>query len=188
MGFLDVILTILDSRSFATIWYWIMLVTVWSMVGRNVLGVPPDVIRNVPRDPSGKDTAESLVLLDWLSLVLPRWRLGRVDGMWLLGIAAFLTSSLILLGFVYGLEMAKALVVLLFPVVLNMAAGLWLAARLQNILVAAQAHRITPNQAAAQAARQMRWYRAAMLYVPLILLALGFASLVGLVILSRSLP
>lgn len=185
MSFLDVILTILDSRSFATIWYWIMLVTVWTMVGRNVLGVPADVIRSVPRHPAGTDTAEALILLDWLSLVLPRWRLGRVDGMWLMGIAAFLSSTLILLGFVYGLEMAIALVILLFPVALNLAAGLWLAARLQNILGAAQAHRITPNQAAAEAAYQMRWYRAAMLYLPLILLMLGFASLFGPVIVSR---
>ncbi|MDF3607583.1 hypothetical protein PE067_16370 [Paracoccus sp. DMF-8] len=177
MGLLKDILSILDSRSFATIWFWVMLATVWTMVGRNVLGVPPDVIRRVPRDPQGPDTPEALVLLDWLSLVLPRWRLDPREGVWLLGLFAFVCSTLILLGFAYGLEMAQALVILLFPVVLKMLGGLWLASRLQVILAAAQAHRITPNEAAAAAARLMARYRTVLTHLPPLLLLTGFMLL-----------
>lgn len=185
MGFLDIILSFLDSRSFATIWYWIMLVTVWTMIGRNVLGVPPDVIRRVPRDPQGADTPEALVLLDWLSLVLPRWRLEPTEAAWLLGIASFLASSLVLLGFAYGLELAQALVVMLLPVALNMLGGLRLASRLQIILAAAQAQQMTPNQAAAAAARLMGRHRALTIFLPPLFLAVCFAMLVGLVIVGR---
>lgn len=166
---MNVILAMLDSRSISTIWFWILLLTVWNLVTRNVLGVPPLVYRSVPRhDPAAPDSPEALTLLDWLSLTVPRWRIDRVTGLILLGIGCFLGSSLILLGFGYGLEMAQALVFLLAPVVLYYSLGLRLARRLRAILSAAHAHNITPNHAASLAARDMKWH-ALMMSVAMVL-------------------
>ena len=69
------ILTLLNSRSFGSIWFWATLLFAWTLVGRRVLGVPADVLGAAGRraDLPGDDPA-SLLLLDWLSLTLPRRR------------------------------------------------------------------------------------------------------------------
>ena len=153
------ILALLDSRSFGSIWFWVLLMFAWTVAGRRIAGVPVDVVsaaaradRTAPHDPA------ALALLDWLSLTLPRWRVAGLEGVALLGIAAFLLTTLALLGFVYDLEMARALVLLILPFVLVFALELRLAGRLRAVL--AQAEQGAPiNQAAVQAAGLMRRHR-----------------------------
>lgn len=159
MQLLDAFLVLLGSRSFGTIWFWIVLAVVWTTAARNVLGVPPDIFRRVPRQGAADDDPASLALLDWLSMTLPRWRIGNREGVWLLGIVTFLATVLVLLGFGYGLEMAQALVFLLLPVILVMVLGIRLARHLRPLLARAQSGAIGAGQAATEAANRMRRHR-----------------------------
>ncbi|WP_347268323.1 hypothetical protein [Paracoccus sp. (in: a-proteobacteria)] len=154
----EAILALLDSRSFDSIWFWALVVLVWAMVGRRVLGVPADVIAGLGRAAPG-DEAAALALLDWLSLTLPRWRLSPREGTVLLGLGAFALSALLVLGFGYGLELAQALVLLVLPLALVLVLDLRLAGRLR--LVLAQAETGQPvHEAGHEAARLMRRHRA----------------------------
>lgn len=103
---------LLQSRSFTSIWFWLMLALLWTLAGRNVVGVPDTVVRAVRRQSHPR---AALTLLDWLSLTLPE-RLAN-PGEWavMVAIGAFMLSSLAVLGFAFGFEMAQALALLLIP-------------------------------------------------------------------------
>ena len=134
------VISFLDSRSFGTIWFWIVVLGMWSAVGRHVLGVPTEVLlraRRARRD-GRPDGAEAITLLDWLSLTLPRWQPGRGEGAVILGLSLFALSSLAILGFGYWLEMAQALTLLLTPFAALFWLRVWLAGRLHGLLGQAQ--------------------------------------------------
>ncbi|SMO63634.1 hypothetical protein [Paracoccus laeviglucosivorans] len=154
------ILTILDSRSFSSIWFWLLLTLSWTLAGRRIAGVPSDVLGAV-RKPKGPDDPASLMLLDWLSLTLPRRQLGRAEAVGLMGMATFVLTALFILGFFYGLEMAQALVLLMLPFGLLFAAEMRLSHRLAGIVDAAESGALTVNDAAAKAAKLMRRQRVA---------------------------
>ncbi|MTH65401.1 hypothetical protein [Paracoccus shanxieyensis] len=154
------ILTILDSRSFASIWFWLLLTLCWTLAGRRVAGVPSDVLAAI-RKPQGPDDPAALLLLDWLSLTLPRRHLGQVEAIVMLACATFVLTALFLLGFIYGLEMAQALVLLLLPFAVLYAAELRLCRRLSGLVEAAETGAVSVNDAAAAAAKLMRRQRLA---------------------------
>lgn len=152
----EAIPALLDSRSFGSIWFWVILTLAWTMAGRRSLGVPGDVIAAAGRAAPGPgDDPAALALLDWLSLTLPRWRLGPREGVILLGLAAFLLSGLSVLGFGYGLEMAQALVLLILPFAGLFVLDLRLARRLGAVLGRAEVG-LPVNEAGAEAARLLR--------------------------------
>ncbi|MCV2449077.1 hypothetical protein [Paracoccus sp. DMF] len=155
----EAILALLDSRSFGSIWFWVILTLAWTMAGRRSLGVPSDVIAAAGRTaPGPEDDPAALMLLDWLSLTLPRWQLGPREGAVLLGVGAFLVSTLAVLGFGYGLEMAQALVLLILPFAGLFALDLRLARRLGAVLARAEVGQPV-NEAGAEAARLLRHHR-----------------------------
>lgn len=170
MSIPDGLLPLLDTRSFASLWYWLMLAIVWSLVTRGVLGVPPDVILAARRATgpaeagdrplTDKAAPNGLALLDWLSLTLPRLRLSGREGVVLLAVAAFALTVLALLGFTYGFELAQALTLLLAPLGLLAVLRLRLARAMLALLDRARAGEVPPAEAAATAARAMaraRW-------------------------------
>ena len=170
------ILTLLDSRSFGSVWFWVTLVFAWTAAGRRVAGVPVDVVNAVARpDPasaSPPDDPAAVTLLDWLSLTLPRWQVSGGSGAVLLGLATFLLTSLALLGFVYDLEMAQALVLLILPFALVFVMEMRLAHRLRAVL--ARAERGAPiDQAAAEAARMMLRHRLGFVLMSMLAVALS---------------
>lgn len=151
-GFLD----LLDARSFGSVWFWLVLIVIWAGSGRTVLGVPSDVINRARRDPVG---LPGLALLDWLSLALPRWKLDRREGVVFLAISSFLLTSLIVLGFGYGLELAQALTLLGVPLLLLFLMRLRLARRLDPVLIGAHDGSVQPDEAAARALKLIAWHR-----------------------------
>ncbi|TWI31534.1 hypothetical protein [Paracoccus sulfuroxidans] len=156
---LDGILALLDSRSFGSIWFWILLTAAWTLVGRRVLGVPVDVLQRVPPEPGPEDDLDALVLLDWLSLSLPRWQIQTTEALLITGAVTFLFSALLILGFGYGLEMAQALCLLGLPFLLLLWLNYRLARRLGTVLEGARTRQISPNTAAIRAAGMMRRHR-----------------------------
>lgn len=169
----EAILTLLDSRSFGSAWFWVMLLFAWTAAGRRVAGVPMDVINAVARKNRAEgDDQAAVALLDWLSLTLPRWQISGSGGAVLLGLATFALTSLALLGFVYDLEMAQALVLLTLPFALVFAMEMRLAHRLRAVL--ARAERGAPvGQAACEAARMMRRHRLGFTLMSMLAVALA---------------
>ncbi|SDE27213.1 hypothetical protein SAMN05421538_105117 [Paracoccus isoporae] len=161
MQFLSEALILLDSRSFASPWFWLVFFAAWSLAGRSVLGVPSDVLSRAGRalrEDAASTPAEAAMLLDWLRLNIPRMRIGRRGGAVLTGLSCFGLTLLALLGFGYGLEMAQALSLILIPMALLFALRLRLAHHLRWVLEAA--HLGQPaREAAAQALRRINRYR-----------------------------
>lgn len=153
-------LTQLDTRAFSSLWYWVLLSVAWTWVGRGALGVPPDLVAQVRRQAAGKGAAdgpspESVLLLDWLSLAAPRWRVVPRDGMALLAVACFVLSGLAMLGFGYGVETAQALFLLVGPLAALGALRIRLAAQMRAILGRAERGTLGIDEAAALAAHGM---------------------------------
>ena len=149
-------LSLLDSPSFMTIWYWVVLIGLWSVLGRGTLGVPGDVIARARREPTGEP---GLILLDWLSLCLPRWRLGPREGAVALAIALFVLTSLAILGFGYGLELAQAALLLLVPLCILFVMRVRLARSLTPLIEAARAGETPPGETARAALRRILLHR-----------------------------
>ncbi|MFV0409360.1 MAG: hypothetical protein ACK5LJ_06595 [Paracoccus sp. (in: a-proteobacteria)] len=179
------ILTILDARSFSSPWFWLVLITVWTLSGRHVLGVPGDVLAGASRalrEAEGGGPVlpdEAALLLDWLLLNLPRWRIARIEGAVFCGVIAFIATVLMVLGFGFGLEMAQALSLILLPQALLLALRLRLACRLSPMLEAARQGEIPPAEAAAQMLRRIGGYRIVQMVVSVLALVvtLFWASL-----------
>lgn len=146
----------LDTQSFSSVWYWLMLTVTWTWVSRGALGIPPELVRSLNRREAGEaNESAALRLLDWVSLVAPRWQLMRDDGVVLLGVASFMLSVLAGLGFLYGLELAQALLLMMAPLMLLGWLRLRLAAGLRATLAEAEGGRLPVDQAAAQIAARI---------------------------------
>ena len=173
------VIGLLDSRSFVTVWYWLVLIGMWSATGRSVLGVPSEVLGRARTEirEGRAGAAASVALLDWLSLVLPRWRMGPREGAIFLAVTSFGLTSLFVLGFLFWLEMAQALFLLLFPFWLLFWMRHALARRLIPLIADAQEGRATLDATAEAAARHMVRHRAWVLVLSM--LAVAVAALWG---------
>lgn len=172
MGGIEGLMAVLDTRSYASVWYWLLLAGLWSWLGRGALGVPGDLVRAAQRGDA--DEAAQRTLLDWISLAAPRWRVTPRDGTILIAAAAFVTSALAVLGFGFDVQVAQAMTLLLAPLMLLAVLRVRLAARLEAII---RAGGESPAAAAGQAARAI----GAHLRVTLILsaIAVGVAAVCG---------
>lgn len=170
----------LDTRSFSSVWYWLILTVTWTWVSRGALGIPPELVRSLHRrraEPVGTEDSAALRLLDWVSLVAPRWQLMQDDGVVLLAVSSFVLSMLAGLGFLYGLELAQAMLLLVAPLMLLGWLRIRLAARLRVTLAEAEAGRLSVDEAAAQMARRITGHMRATLVLSGI--AVGTAAIWG---------
>ena len=111
----DALFELIDMRSFSNLWFWIALAVMWSSASHWVLGVPYDLVLRARRN--GGDAVadmEDLVRINVSRLLY----IGRMSGLWLAGITCFLLTGLGLLGFVYWVEFAQALFLLMAPMTL----------------------------------------------------------------------
>ena len=106
------ILELIDLRSFSNLWYWIALAVLWSTASHWVLGVPFDMVARARRN--GGQVAQDLHELVGINTRRLLF-IARVSGLWLVGIAAFVFTALIVLGFIYWIEFAQAVFLLLAP-------------------------------------------------------------------------
>ena len=103
---------LIDTRSFSNMWYWIALAVTWSGASHWVLGVPYDLVQSARRrGGSAQDDLFDLVRVNVNRLLA----IADISGQWIAGLLAFLLSTLLTLGFFYGLEFAQALFLLAFP-------------------------------------------------------------------------
>ncbi|WP_176219146.1 component of SufBCD complex [Planktotalea arctica] len=112
MDLTDALFELIDMRSFSNLWFWIALAVMWSSASHYVLGVPYDLVLRARR--SGGEAVndmEDLVRINVNRLLY----IGRMSGLWLAGITCFMLTGLGLLGFIYWVEFAQALFLLLAP-------------------------------------------------------------------------
>lgn len=103
---------LIDLRSFSNLWFWIALAVMWSTTSHWVLGVPFDMVARARKN--GGQAAQDLH--DLVGINARRLLfIARVSGLWLIGIAAFVLTVLVVLGFIYKVEFAQAVFLLLAP-------------------------------------------------------------------------
>ena len=108
----DIIFDQIDLRSFSSLWFWLAVVGIWTLASHRVLGVSSDMIRHARRygGPAQADL-EALVQIKVARLD----RIFDEAGVVIVGLLFFLLSSLAVLGFYHGVELAQALSLILIP-------------------------------------------------------------------------
>ncbi len=110
--FLQTALEVIDLRSFSNLWFWIALAVLWSTASHWVIGVPFDMVRR-----AAKGHAQSLEDMQVLAQVQARRLVFIADttGLITTALTFFLITMLALLGFLYEIEFAQALLLLFAP-------------------------------------------------------------------------
>ncbi|MEL6585561.1 MAG: component of SufBCD complex [Pseudomonadota bacterium] len=109
---LEIAVEVIDFRSFSNLWFWIALAAIWSTASHWVIGVPFDMVRRAAR---GHE--QSLADMHTLANIQARRLVYIADatGVISTGVTFFLVTILALLGVVYGVEFAQAILSLFLP-------------------------------------------------------------------------
>ena len=118
----------MDLRSFSNLWFWIALAVMWSGASHWVLGLPYDmVVRAAQNGGQAEQDLQDMVRININRMLY----VSKVSGLWLIGFLCFLLSSLLLLGWVYGIEFAQACFLLGLPLSLVWGISLLTARRIR---------------------------------------------------------
>ena len=108
----QLIVELIDLRSFSNLWYWIALGVIWSSASHWVLGVPHDMIQRARREGGAAlDDLETLVRINVSRMLY----ISRASGAFLLAFLCFLLTTLGLLAFYYDVEFAQAVLFMFVP-------------------------------------------------------------------------
>jgi len=112
LNWTQAIFEVIDMRSFSNLWYWIGIAVLWSSMSHWVLGVPYDLIMRAKR--YGGEAEQDLI--DIVRVNVNRLLgITRTAGLWLMGVACFVVTSLLILAIVYRIEFAQAFVLIVLP-------------------------------------------------------------------------
>lgn len=112
LSFYQNIFELIDMRSFSNLWFWIALAVMWSSASHWIVGVPFDLVQRARRHGGqAEQDLDNLAHIHSNRLLY----IARVSGLWLLGLVCFVLTVLLIMGFVYGLEIAQALFLLGLP-------------------------------------------------------------------------
>ncbi|NIZ11640.1 component of SufBCD complex [Pseudooceanicola sp. HF7] len=111
----DSITELLDLRSFSNLWFWIFLAVLWVGVSHWVMGVSYSLVLRARSD--GGRAEEDLFTLLRLR-VEGLTRMAERTGVFSVATISFLLTALAMLGFLYKLEFAQALFLILLPLLL----------------------------------------------------------------------
>ncbi|MEX0303112.1 MAG: component of SufBCD complex [Leisingera sp.] len=112
MDLFQIIYEMIELRSFSNLWYWISLAVLWSSASHWILGVPYDMVYRAQR--KGGQAEQDLEDITRVNVNRVLY-IAEVSGPWLVALSCFLLSALAMLGFVYLMEIAQAVFLLLFP-------------------------------------------------------------------------
>jgi hypothetical protein len=128
MEWYEYVFELIDLRSFSNLWFWISLAVFWSTTSHRILGVPYDMVTRARRRGGQAQTdLEDMVRINVNRMLY----IGRVSGLWILGMACFVITILGLLGFRYNIEFAQALLLLMFPMSIVRLLGLSVAKQIE---------------------------------------------------------
>jgi hypothetical protein len=114
MGWYSTVFEMIDMRSFSNLWYWIVLAVLWSTASHWVLGVPYDMVERARR--KGGQAEQDLEQLTRINVNRVLF-IAEETGVFLTALTCAFFTMMALLGFVYRIEFAQALFLLLFPMV-----------------------------------------------------------------------
>ncbi len=115
MNLYQVLLELIDLRSFSNLWYWIMLAVMWSSASHWVLGVPFDLISRARRQGGALQTdLETVVRVQAARLTY----IADTAGTMLVAFFFFMLSALGTLAIYYGIEFAQAVLLLMVPMMI----------------------------------------------------------------------
>lgn len=118
----DTVFEVIDMRSFSNLWYWIALAVLWSSTSHWVLGVPHDMIQRARRHGGqAQQDVEDMVRINANRLL----DIMDSGALIVVGLGFFWLSVLAVLAFVYDVEFAAAVFLLLAPMTLVV----WLSVR-----------------------------------------------------------
>ena len=150
-----------DTTTFLSIWYWALTVLIWTLVSQRALGVPHDMLLRAARLP------EVSARVDTLAHIAAERVHGIAEGggVALAALAGFGLAVLAILGFVFHIEIARALAPLAFPLCLVAVMTARLAARVRAERLAGEPLRalLVRHRAWTQAIAILAIFAAAML-------------------------
>lgn len=129
MDWTRTVFDLIDMRSFSNLWYWIALAVTWSQAAHWIMGVPFDMVLRARRLGGQAESDLQDIVHAMMNRVL---YITRVAGTLVLAFAAFGLTSLIVLGFVYHVEFAQALALIVVPLSLVGALSVRLALRIER--------------------------------------------------------
>ncbi|AHD00937.1 hypothetical protein [Leisingera methylohalidivorans] len=112
MDLLHIIYEMIELRSFSNLWYWIALAVLWSTASHWILGVPYDMVQRAQRNGGQAERDLEDVVRVYVNRLL---YIAEVSGPWIVALSCFVMSGLAVLGFVFLLEIAQAVFLLVFP-------------------------------------------------------------------------
>lgn len=130
LDFFDLVTEVIDMRSFSNLWYWIVLAVMWSSLSHWVLGIPYHMVQRAHRGHADSQR-DLLVLVEINTRRIQEF--GAISGVFFVGGAGFVISSLLVLGWGYGVEFAQAIVLLLLPLLAVTGLNVLTAHRVQNV-------------------------------------------------------
>ncbi len=133
---LDNLLAMIETRSFSALWYWVLLALVWSGAAHWVIGVPYDMVARARRH--GGTALHDLEALAHIHAAR-KLAFAQATGLWMIGLFAAVLTMLLLLGFVYRIELAQAVFLLVAPLSLVSLLGVWTARRIDALEAGAEA-------------------------------------------------
>lgn len=129
MALIENILSLINMRSFSSLWYWVVVAVYWSAVSRSVLGAPHDLILRARKgDAQSLEDMHALVDIT----VRRKLRFTRRAGHWSLAFNTALMTVIVILAVRYGLELAQALLLLFVPMIIVRLLALRLAFRIER--------------------------------------------------------
>lgn len=117
----------ISTRSFSSLWYWMVVAVAWSSASHYVMGVPYDLIQRARRQ--GGDALEDMEDLVRIN-VNRAIHIVEVSGVFLLGFVAFVLTMLATFAIWYRYEFAQAVLLLAVPMTLVGLMGMRLAYKL----------------------------------------------------------
>lgn len=144
LDFLDLVTQVINLRSFSNLWYWIVLAILWSTLSHWVLGIPWHLVARARRGDA--DSARDLHTLAEINArrIL---ELAHLSGTVMVAASTFVVTSLLVLGWGFGVEFCQALVLLVLPLILVSALSVRTAQVLQrsgfeNLAIRLRNHRL----------------------------------------------
>lgn len=104
---------VIDMRSFSSMWFWITLAVFWSAMSHYAIGVPYEMVQRAFRRNDEKlwRDLETLARINAERLLV----IGSSAGVFVAAVAGFLLTTLLVLGFFYGVEFCQAAFMIAFP-------------------------------------------------------------------------
>lgn len=130
LALLENIFSVLDMRSFSSVWFWIVLALFWSSVNQVILGVPYELVFRAKKGEDARDVVDMHTLID--VHIRRRLRVVRRAGHWIFGFSAAFLTMLFVLAFSYRIEFAQAVFTIMLPFTIVQLLTLRLAFRIER--------------------------------------------------------